>query len=190
MSMLDKANEIIQNENIDSNLTELYSEIAQKMIRKYKPNDVVIKQDQNNLKEELNYLGVDMNNIMQGLLDIYYDDNSNDISIGIYDYLEYTHKDDFLKQLQQGKYDEYIHDGVCIESIDTAYSIIKFKDNTYNTIIQETDIEVDSGIVFDNNFDNITDCFTETCKLCSEIRIWHSYTLLCEYLDNMYNDME
>lgn len=190
MSMLDKANEIIQNENIDSNLTELYSEIAQKMIRKYKPKDVVIKQNQNNLKEELIAFGVNMDNIMLDMLDIYYDGNFNDITIDIYDYLEYTTKDEFLKQLQQGKYDEYIHNGACIESIDTAYSIIKLKDNTYNAIIQETDIEVDSGIVFDNNFDNITDCFTETCKLCSEIRIWHSYTLLCEYIDNIYNDME
>ena len=189
MSMLDKANEIAQNKDVDSNLSELYSEIARKMISKYKPKNAAIKQDQTNLKDELNSLDVNMNNIIQDLLDIYHNNVSNDISIDIYDYLKYIPKDEFLKQLQQGKYDEFIHDGVCIESIDTAYSIIKFKDNTYNVIIQESDREVDSDIVFDKNFDNIKDCFIETCKLCREIRIWHSYTLLCEYIDNMYNDM-
>lgn len=189
MSMLDKANKIIKNKDVDSNLSELYSEIAQKIISKYKLNNVAIKQNQISLKDELQAMGVNMDNIMQGFLDIYYNNDSNDVSIDIYDYLEYIPKDEFLKQLQQGKYDEYIHDGVCVEGIDSAYSIIKFKDNTYNTIIQETDREVDSEIVFDKNFDNIKDCFIETCKLCSEIRIWHSYTLLCEYIDNMYNDM-
>ena len=189
MSMLDKANEIAQNKDIDSNLTELYSEIAQKMIHKYKSKGLTVKQYQTNLKDELNSLDVNMDNIIQDLLDIYHNNVSNDISIDIYDYIEHISKDEFLKQLQQGEYDEYIHNGVCIESVDTAYSIIKFKDNTYNSIIQETDMEIDSEVVFDKNFDNIKDCFIETCKLCREIRIWHSYTLLCEYIDNMYNDM-
>ena len=56
MSMLNKANEIIQNKDIDSNLTELYSEIVQKIISKYKLNDVAIKQNQISLKDELQWI--------------------------------------------------------------------------------------------------------------------------------------
>ena len=89
MSMLDKAHEIIQNKDVDSNLTELYSEIAQKMIHKYKSKGLTVKQYQTNLKDELNSLDVNMDNIIQDLLDIYHNNVSNDISIDIYDYLKY-----------------------------------------------------------------------------------------------------
>lgn len=189
MSMLDKANEIIKNKDIDSNLTELYSEIAQKMIRKCKPKDVVIKQEQNNLKEELIAFGVNMDNIMQDMLDVYYSTDSNDVSI--YNYIDYINVNDFIELLQDGKCDDFIHPGVCIESEKSDYSIIKFKNDTYNTIIQGSDSEDFCEVVFNNNFDDIKDCIIETCKMLhGKIRLWHCYTLLCEYINDMDNDME
>lgn len=98
--------------------------------------------------------------------------------------IEYVEKDDFLIMLEDGEYDEYIINGVCIDNVETVVSVIKINDK-YTALVNEDyttreDVQM-SELLFNEYYDSPYEVIERIAKDSDMLRLFFSYGLYCDY---------
>lgn len=99
--------------------------------------------------------------------------------------IEYVEKDEFLANLYDDEYDEYIITGVCIDNLEMVLSVIKINDK-YTALVNEDytareDIQM-SELLFDEYYDSPYDVIERIAKDSTMLRLFFSYGLYCDYI--------
>lgn len=99
--------------------------------------------------------------------------------------IDYVDKDEFLVKLEDGDFDEYIINGVCIDTVETVLSVIEIN-NRYTALVNEDyttreDIQM-STLLFDEYYDSPYDVIERIAKDSTMLRLFFSYALYCDYI--------